>query len=90
MKPLTEDEAAWYELLCRRFPNAKPRNLRRDARRMAQGKPAFLMAERPARAAKTWYDPGAPDSEIQWPPRHWKKRPARKGRPALTYNDLTQ
>jgi len=94
-KPLTPVEQEWYDKLKRRFPRVKARKLRSNARRMAKGLPAPMLAAVPARPAVPagMNTDGLPDGAAYW----WgvkghehptKAKPARPGRPAIRPEDL--
>lgn len=86
IKELSPQETEWYEKLKRRFPGQRERNLRKDARRLAAGKPAFMLAarpERPARPAELSTE-GLPDTAAYWAAVKGLAYmvPAKPGRPA--------
>lgn len=94
-KPLTPEEQEWYDKLKKRFPRRKARTLRHNARRLAKGLPAPLLAAVPARPAVPAHSntDGLPDGAAYW----WgvkghehtvKAKPAKPGRPEIKLEDL--
>ena len=93
--PLTAEELVWYVKLRKRFPRKKARILRTNARRLAKGLPAPLLAAvAPQEAVPAHLNTdGLPDSAAYW----WgakghehtiKAKPAKPGREAIKPEDL--
>jgi hypothetical protein len=93
--PLTAEEQVWYDKLRKRFPNKKAGTLRTNARRLAKGKFAPILAAVPAREAVPEHSntDGLPDGAAYWwgakgHERTIKAKPARPGRPEIRPEDL--
>lgn len=50
----SDTEKEFYDRLKAKFPDAKPRNWRKDARRLSKGLEPYLGQARPARAESTF------------------------------------
>lgn len=95
VKPLTPEEQVWYGKLVARFPTKKPRTLRYNARRLAKGlKAPLLAAVRPRKAVEAGRTTDAlPDGAAYWwgirgHDRRIAGKPAKPGRPEIKPEDL--